>query len=111
MFGAIARGRRAAHVCSQQHGDGDGGDITYITTCDAERRTNTVRLWVTDVAFHARAPDGHPWTNPCPVPAGSGDDRSTWTGGCTTTEYCFENEDTLVEFDVDLQSAGDVGGE
>ena len=100
-------------ICSDQFGNSDGGDVTYIGTCDASgqedpgdaagERTNSVTLWVDSIwtsdgatmsPIEANGPDG--WQDPCP-------------GGCTLDVLCEENADALVEFNLTVMRQANQG--
>jgi len=84
-------------VCSDQYGNADGGDITYVGPCDASPEVDTqpgtdgtqndVTIWV-DGLYDALGDDLGDWQDPCGV------------GGCTLSVSCTENEDQLAEFNL-----------
>ena len=89
-----------ARVCSSEHGNGRGGDVTFVHVCDATTATNTITLWVHEPANTLPGDPGQParWNNPCPAPT-IGGDPFDWSGGCVRAAPCSENMDTLVRFD------------
>lgn len=90
-------------LCSGQYGNGRGGGISYVGTCDASTDAdadpdngvqNDVTLWV-DGLYKDGAELGD-WQDPCP-------------GGCTLSVACNENADSLVEFNLTLLRAANQG--
>ncbi len=93
-------------LCSSNFGNGSGGDITFVGTCDATKlspldygRTNAVTLWV-DSLHGASGPisetGGDGWQNPCP-------------NGCTLEALCQENADTPVNFNLTILRQANQG--
>ncbi|MFO0744460.1 MAG: hypothetical protein U1F43_02155 [Myxococcota bacterium] len=92
-------------ICSGQYGNGKGGDIAYVGTCDADgpngTQMNTVTVWV-DGLYDADgvdiADDGSSnWVNPC------------GTQGCTLEVACKENADASVVFDFTIMRDANQG--
>lgn len=83
-------------VCSDQYGNGAGGDVTYIGTCDASAPDHTVRLWV-DTLESTGGAALTDWVDPCP------------DTGCALEVTCVENADTLVEFDITIMRRAQQG--
>ncbi len=89
-------------ICSTRYGNSDGGDVTYIGTCDAtsdsdlgrEEVQNRVTLWV-DGIYKSGADLGD-WQDPC-------------EDGCSLSVDCNENEDSLVEFNLTLMRQANQG--
>ncbi|MFO0750368.1 MAG: hypothetical protein U1F43_32565 [Myxococcota bacterium] len=103
----------ATTVCSDQYGDGAGGALTYIGTCDATSDSdgnalngvqNAVTLWVDGIyadggaalRVGGGAADIGAWQDPCP-------------NGCTVQADCSANADTRVDFDLTVMRAADQG--
>lgn len=84
-------------LCSYDYGNGRGGDISYIVPCDAASPENEVTVWV-----HPLDGATDPYESPCPAPASG--DLETWTGGCSKTYTCVENQDVTVHFDFETGS-------
>lgn len=82
-------------LCSDDYGNGHGGDITYVVPCDAESPENEITLWV-------HSPEGAAYETSCPAPLAG--DVESWTGGCTQTHTCIRNEDVTVLFDFEAHS-------
>ncbi len=93
-------------ICSSNFGNGTGGDVTFVGTCDATKlspsdsgRINAVTVWV-DSLYDASGPisangsDG--WRNPCP-------------NGCTLEALCQENADTPVTFNLTILRQANQG--
>ena len=88
-------------VCASRYGNGPGGDITYIGTCDAQADAdadnvaeNSVDLELAGVyasAWTSGAQDIGEYQNPCPPGT-----------PCRLTLPCVENQDTLVEFNLTI---------
>ncbi len=87
-------------VCSNTFGNGSGGDITYIGTCDADAtegvRKNSVTLWVDGLYNAGGTADIGAWRDPC-------------VNGCTLEVDCAENTDALVEFNLTVMRAANQG--
>jgi hypothetical protein len=94
-------------VCSTQFGDGGGGAITFVGSCDASPvnvgdpgRTNSVTLWVDSlygpggVVIAETGSDG--WQDPC-------------SNGCTLDALCEENVDTKIEFNLTILRQANQG--
>lgn len=84
-------------LCSYDYGNGRGGDISYIVPCDAASPENEVTVWV-----HPLDGATDPSESPCPAPASG--ELETWTGGCSKTYTCVENQDVTVHFDFESGS-------
>ena len=87
-------------LCSWQYGNGKGGDIAYVATCDADDgdgdglADNTVTLWLDGLYAD---PDGdHDATEDADV----GGWHDPCEGGCALTTECRENEDAAVAFNL-----------
>ncbi len=82
-------------LCSGRYGNGAGGDLTYVGTCDAASDSsaapgvqNDVTLWVDGLyGIGADGADVGGWQDPCPM-------------GCTLSVDCVANVDTLAEFNL-----------
>lgn len=93
-------------ICASQFGNGQGGDITYITPCDADgpdtdndglgEQQNTVTLWV-DGIYGTGGVDLRQWQDPC------------GTAGCALTFTCEENRDAQVEFNLTIMREANQG--
>jgi hypothetical protein len=94
-------------ICSSEYGNGPGGAITFVGTCDASplasedsSRVNSVTLWVdalhdtTGAYLAADGPEG--WQDPCP-------------DGCTLAADCVEQRDTTVVFDLTILRQANQG--
>lgn len=75
-------------LCSDRYGNGAGGDLAYVATCDASAPTNTVTLWV-DGLYGGDGDDIGGWADPCP-------------NGCTRVAPCAPDTDTAVSFDLTI---------
>lgn len=84
-------------LCSHDYGNGRGGDISYIVPCDAASPENEVTVWVHPLDGATDASE-----SPCPAPASGA--LETWTGGCSKTYTCVENQDVTVHFDFESGS-------
>ena len=94
-------------VCSGRFGNGAGGGVTYVGTCDAGTsgaNVNSVTIWIDglyygadrgDVYIDPDGPDG--WRDPC------------GTSGCTLNVPCRDNEDAPVEFNLTLMRDAQQG--
>lgn len=80
----------SATLCSDQFGNGTGGDIAYVGPCDAMdnnddgKATGYVTIWI-DGLYDASGKDLADWVDPCP-------------DGCTLSAECHENSDVAVTF-------------
>jgi hypothetical protein len=94
-------------LCTSSFGNGSGGDLTFVGTCDATPvnpgdpgRTNSVTVWVdklTDTTGTPIAPNGPDgWQDPCP-------------SGCTLETLCQENTDAKVEFNLTILRQANQG--
>ena len=100
-------------ICSDRFGNGAGGDLSYVGTCDASgqedagdtagERTNSVTLWVDSIwttsgetvtPIEPNGPDG--WKDPCET-------------GCTVNVLCEENADARVEFNLTVMRQANQG--
>ena len=89
-------------ICSTRYGNSDGGDVTYIGTCDSssdsdlgrEEVQNRVTVWV-DGIYKSGADLGD-WQDPC-------------EDGCSLSVDCNENEDSRVEFNLTLMRQANQG--
>ncbi|MFO0750592.1 MAG: hypothetical protein U1F43_33725 [Myxococcota bacterium] len=88
-------------LCTSEYGNGRG-DLGYGGTCSAEAADAQVTMWVEEPE-RPRLSDPTaavtPWVNPCPGST-SDSDPLRWSGGCTRTVRCLENEDVTVDFDL-----------
>lgn len=84
-------------LCSHDYGNGRGGDITYVVPCDAASPENEVTVWVHPLDGATASSE-----SPCPAPASG--ELETWTGGCSKTYTCVENQDVTVHFDFESRS-------
>ncbi len=85
-------------LCSNEYGDHDGGNVTYVGPCDSRAPEHVVTVWTTA----AYGPDGELLPD-APGPCNDGrleGDASTWTGGCATEATCLEYDDVSVDFDL-----------
>ena len=98
-------------ICSDKYGDADGGDVSYVGTCDADgqldadaagERINSVTVWFDGIYDDGGAyvdPAGaQAWRDPCAPPA-----------GCTLDVLCEENADASVAFDFTVMRAAHQG--
>jgi hypothetical protein len=103
---AVAYPADAETVCSTTYGNGAGGAITYIATCDASSDSrsaiagtqNTVTLWV-DGLYRQSGSTITPltdWQNPCKE-------------GCKLDVDCTENADARVEFNLTIMREANQG--
>ncbi|MCA9515732.1 MAG: hypothetical protein KC635_12370 [Myxococcales bacterium] len=92
----------ATTICSDAYGDGAGGGVAYVGTCDASSPEHTVRLWIDSIEDENGAPLTD-WRDPCP--AGTEGDP----GGCTKPAHCDPNADTPVAFDLTVMRAANQG--
>jgi hypothetical protein len=84
-------------VTSSQFGN-SRGDIAYVAPCDASRSPNTVALEI-EALYNGTEPlPTTAWSNPAPV--GS---------PVSLTTDCFENRDTLVEFNLTILRSANQG--
>jgi hypothetical protein len=94
-------------ICSNQYGNGEGGAITFVGSCDASPlnpgdtgRINSVTLWVDSIYGTSGTPisetgnDG--WQDPCP-------------SGCVLNATCLENTDTRIEFNLTILRQANQG--
>jgi len=95
----------ATTICSDRYGNGAGGDITYVGTCDASDGAdtgaadgvqNTVTLWVDGLYNGAKTVEMGEWQDPCP-------------NGCQLQVDCVENQDSLVEFNLTIMREANQG--
>ncbi len=104
-----------ANVCSTQYGNSDGGDITYVGTCDASVTTNFVALVLETV--EVEAPGGSLSGNILDdqLTAIGGDETPDFQNPCTDLEPCIldfpcvENADSLVEFNLTVLRRAEQG--
>ncbi|MFO0746093.1 MAG: hypothetical protein U1F43_10515 [Myxococcota bacterium] len=91
-------------ICSSQYGNTDGGDITYIGTCDASVDSdgddtngvqNKVTVWVDGLYATGGAALGD-WQDPCP-------------GGCSIDVDCSENADSPADFSLAIMRSAHQG--
>lgn len=90
-------------VCSRRYGNGGGGAIAYVGTCDATdanpadegTAVNTVTIWV-DGIYGADGDDLGDWRDPC-------------EGGCSLRRECAENADTAVDFNLTVMRRAQQG--
>ena len=101
-------------LCSDRYGNGAGGALTYIGSCDADgqldadadgERMNSVTIWFDGLYSTGGAyldPDGSAgWQNPCA--------RGGVEVGCTLDVLCEENADAPVVFDFTVLRDADQG--
>jgi len=91
-------------LCSDRYGNGAGGDLAYVGTCDASgpdtdgdgrgERMNSVTLWLD--GLYAGGNDVGDYRDPC-------------RDGCTLEVPCEENEDQRVSFDLTVLRAANQG--
>ncbi|MCA9515672.1 MAG: hypothetical protein KC635_12070 [Myxococcales bacterium] len=81
-------------LCSGRYGDGAGGAISYVGTCDADAPAHSVTLWVDGLLKGGAALTD--WQDPC-------------AAGCTVPATCSPNEDTAVTFDITVLRAASQG--
>ncbi len=100
-------------VCSTQYGNDDGGDITYIGTCDASAGNNYVSLVLETV--EVTAPGGSLAGNILDDQDTEVDGNPDFQNPCTAGEPCIldfpciENADTLVEFNLTVLRRAEQG--
>ncbi|HRE87554.1 MAG TPA: hypothetical protein PK095_00320 [Myxococcota bacterium] len=83
-------------ICSDDYGNGRGGDFTYIVPCDAESPEHDITVWV-------YPPEGsRVHETPCPAPAIG--ELDVWDGGCAQIHTCVLNQDVTVEFDFETEA-------
>ncbi len=97
----------AETVCSDEFGNGGGGDIAYVGPCDASPSADTlpdaahpgvqndVTIFV-DGLYDAGRVDLGQWRDPC-------------AQGCTLSFTCLENQDTLAELNLTIMREADQG--
>ena len=105
---ATGGGAASGAICSNRYGNGGGGDITYIATCDASAHADTVpggtvqnkvTLWVDGLyrgGVDISTDPSQAWQNPCPT-------------GCAVDFDCVENRDTRVEFNFTIMRNANQG--
>ncbi|MFO0749607.1 MAG: hypothetical protein U1F43_28645 [Myxococcota bacterium] len=94
-------------LCSDRYGNGGGGGLAYVGTCDADggERVNSVTLWV-DGLYTGQSDDesaspiesdgASGWRDPCPE-------------GCRLEVPCRENADAPVDFDLTIMRNANQG--
>ncbi|MCA9515731.1 MAG: hypothetical protein KC635_12365 [Myxococcales bacterium] len=102
VVGTSAAGGDTTTICSDAYGDGAGGGVAYVGTCDASAPEHTVRLWIDSIEDENGAPLTD-WRDPCPP----GQDGAP--GGCTKPAHCDANADTAVTFDLTVMRAANQG--
>jgi len=100
-------------VCASQFGNGAGGDLSYVGTCDATDSTGDTVAWNTvtlriDGLYRADGADGDTtpdlltdWQNPCDAPHSP--------GGCKLNVPCVENADAPVTFNLTIMRSANQG--
>lgn len=83
---------------SDTHGDGPGGAISYISTCDAFDDTNTVKVALKDLIVRELAAGTNEATERSVIDAYD----VTCGGGCTQTFACVQNSDTVLGIQITL---------
>jgi|GEM_PF-1195045 len=87
-------------VCSGTFGNGAGGGITYVGTCDASEPDNFVTLGIENVYGQGGVGlvEGQEWFNPCPL-----------NNRCELYATCSENRDTPVVFNLTIMRSANQG--
>ncbi len=103
-----------ANICSTQYGNSDGGDITYIGTCDAGVLTNNFVELVLETV-EVTAPGGSLAGNILDDQDTEIDGKADFQNPCTSGEPCIldfpcvENADTLVAFNLTVLRRAEQG--
>lgn len=93
-------------ICSGEYGNGRGGDIVYIGSCDASTDSdgdtlngvqNLVTIWIDGLYNDAGDADVGEWRDPCPAQ------------GCQLQVDCRENQDSPAEFDFTIMRGARQG--
>ncbi|MFO0745520.1 MAG: hypothetical protein U1F43_07590 [Myxococcota bacterium] len=105
-------------VCAGQYGNGAGGDLAYVGTCDASdsvgadgHAMNTVTLAIENLyttthpwTGDAAQPGDSEWQNPC-----IDDPGTSALEGCSLSVDCVENADASVVFDITVMRDANQG--
>lgn len=103
---ALDQGADSATICSGDYGNGRGGDITFVGTCDASTDSdgdslngvqNRVTVWIDGLYNDAGSADVGEWRDPCPAQ------------GCQLQVDCVENKDSLAEFNFTIMRSAQQG--
>ncbi len=103
---ALDQAQDGTTICSGKYGNGRGGDITYIGSCDASTDSdgdplngvqNSVTIWIDGLYNDAGDADVGEWRDPCPPQ------------GCQLQIDCRENEDSLAEFNFTIMRGARQG--
>ena len=93
-------------ICSGVYGNGRGGDITYVGTCDEASDSdldplngvqNRVTVWIDGLYNEEGMADVGDWRDPCP------------NQGCQLNVNCEENTDSPAEFSFTIMRAAQQG--
>jgi len=100
------QGPDSATICSGVYGNGRGGDITFVGTCDATTDSdldplngvqNRVTVWIDGLYNEGGSADVGAWRDPCPAE------------GCQLQVTCAENTDSLAEFNFTIMRGAQQG--
>jgi hypothetical protein len=90
-------------LCSDEFGNGPGGDIAYVGPCDASQPNHNVTVFID--SLWSSDPVSVPltdWVNPCPY-------ATEGPSGCTLAFTCVENADVSVTFNLTVMREANQG--